>query len=488
MEKISGLILDVFDDPSGQVLKGLYPRRADLPEMVKAASVVSPEQIAQLPDDVFALVLEQGDTTLRKYACLDGGHTLLNIGYFLVNYDKLPVEAIKTAASNLITACGWYDIEPPEELKKLSTGNLDVVGRQRIWKDTSGATYGSDGTSWDIQKTADVIGTADMPTQFGKDDLRSKLKTPLSSPKTAAGIGHLVDVNASDIGDVSSLNAAKGDEDTILEQAFGIRESNPAAFPQVKKTLEPHVDVTDKEPPTFLEKKEASYYALPDEKRYPLDSYTQVKAASAYFDEYHRMMEPEDRHTFAVHLLQRATPLEIAVSAIAQDYGQTKYASDSHIEACLGQRFLLLAPHAEGGQEPVKVASAHAIGLYQGLLTNRPILAPDVFARTLAGIDKIAGLDEYWDQDVVDPFASTFAKNAEEDATKDALVVGNEYMSLQALRHFVMQKPDVLRRKFSEEFVNEFQADPKGIFESLPMDQKLVIMRIVNSANETTAT
>jgi hypothetical protein len=119
---------------------------------------------------------------------------------------------------------------------------------------------------------------------------------------------------------------------------------------------------------------------------------------------------------------------------------------------------------------------------------QRPLLDPEVFARTLGEVDKVAGLDEFWDHDVIDPFASTFHKAAEEDGTKDALVVGNEYMSLKALKYFVMQKPDVLRRKFSEEFVKEFQADPQGIFESLPIDQKMVIMRIVNTANETTAT
>lgn len=255
------------------------------------------------------------------------------------------------------------------------------------------------------------------------------------------------------------------------------------------KSMQPHVNVAEKEPPKLLEKKEAQYYALPYERRYPLDSYSQVKAASAYFDQYHNMMSPDDRHTFAVNLLRRTEPLEVATSDIAKSYGQTKYASDEHIALCVTHRMQLLAPYAAELDVTEKTANVrHVIGLYQDLLAQRPLLSPVTFARTLGEIDKLAGLDECWDQDVVDPFASTFHKTAEEDATKDALVVGNEYMTLRSLKYLVSQKPDVLRRKFSEELVKELQADPQGIFESLPMEQKLVIMRIANTANETTAT
>ena len=478
MEKISGLTLDMYDDPAGQVLKSIYPTKESLPGLLKTAMDLSPDVLERLPDDAFALVLHQGENTLRKYACVDAAHTAMSVGYFMVLHDKLPVEAIKTAAANLITACGWYDIEPPEELKKLSTGNLDVIGRQRIWKDTDGTTYGNDGTSWGLQKAADVVGTSDMPSAFSKGALMTRKKTPLASVKTAS-VGQLVE--GTDAYDATG-------EDTLLEQAFGVQEENPKALPQVKKTLDPHVDVTDKEPPKLLVPKEAQYYALPQERRYPLDTYEQVKRASAYFSENYRFMDPDDRHTYARNLLERTAPLDIQVGSMANHYGQTKYASAGHVHTCVEHRIQLLASYTDS--ENVKQASdaAHAIDLYKELLGVRSTLAPVAFARTLGEIDKIAGLDEFWDQDVVDPFASTFAKEAETDATKDAIVVGNEYMTLRALRSFVVQRPDVLRRKFSDDMVNELQKDPAGIFASLPIEQKLIIMRIVNTANETTAT
>ena len=474
MEKLSGLVLDVYDDVGGHVMKGMYPELREVPEIVKTAMSLSQDQLRALPDDVFALVLHQGGQTLRKYACVDAGNTAAHVAYFMATYDKLPEVAVKTAAANLITACGWYDVEPPEELKKLSTGENLTIGRQRVWRDANG-TYGHDPQSWDLHKTADVTGTADMPAQFGKNDVVAKKKPALSVAKTAEekrkDVGRLVATGAYD----------KDGSDTLLAQAFGfVDEKAPEQMPQIseKGLINPHVDVTDKEPPKLIEEKKASYYALPYAERYPLDDYRQVKTASAYFNEYYRMMPPDDRHTFAVHLLERAPPLGIQVSEEALNYGSTKYASAEHVEACVLHRMQLLEPHAE------KTASVHCIGVYKELLAQRTALPPATFARTLGEIDKLAGLDEFWDQDVIDPFASTFAKTAEQDDTSDTLVVGNEYMRVKDLKNLAANKPQILRRRFSEELVTEFQKDPVAIFESLPMDQKIVLMRIANDVND----
>lgn len=119
MEKLSGLVLDVFDDPKGEVMKQVFPTFDSIPEVIKEAMPLPSTDRDKLPDDVFALVLHNGDTVLRKYACVDEGNTCLHIEYFLKTAHKLPVDAQKTAASNLLTACGWYNINPPTELRRL---------------------------------------------------------------------------------------------------------------------------------------------------------------------------------------------------------------------------------------------------------------------------------------------------------------------------------------------------------------------------------
>jgi hypothetical protein len=122
MEKLSGLVLDVYDDRDGWVVKDIWPTLADVPELVKQAQRLTAEDREVLPDDLYALVLHDGPVTLRKYACADPGNTWLSVHYFLKTAHKLPEEAQKVAASNLHTACGWYALEPPEELKKIALG------------------------------------------------------------------------------------------------------------------------------------------------------------------------------------------------------------------------------------------------------------------------------------------------------------------------------------------------------------------------------
>lgn len=133
MEKLSGLVIDAGDDYNGAVLRSIFPTRESVPNLIKTAEHLSPERRAELPDDLYALVLQSGDVSLRKFACTDPGNTALSVEYFMKTGHKLPEEAQKVAAANLCAACGWYGIEPPEELEKIALGlaraaHLALVG------------------------------------------------------------------------------------------------------------------------------------------------------------------------------------------------------------------------------------------------------------------------------------------------------------------------------------------------------------------------
>jgi hypothetical protein len=137
MEKLSGLVIDAGDDYNGAVLRSIFPTQEVVPDLIKSAEYLPPERRAELPDDLYALVLQDGDVSLRKFACTDGGNTALSVEYFMKTGYKLPEEAQKVAAANLCTACGWYDIEPPEELEKVALGlaraaHLALVGPEAV--------------------------------------------------------------------------------------------------------------------------------------------------------------------------------------------------------------------------------------------------------------------------------------------------------------------------------------------------------------------
>jgi len=124
MDKLSGLILDVYDDHDGSVLRSIFPEPAMLPGLVKQAERLTPELADQVPDDLFALVLHDGDVTLRKFACIDAGNTALSVEYFVKTAHRLPENARQVAAGNLVTACGWYGIDPPAALEKAAYPGL----------------------------------------------------------------------------------------------------------------------------------------------------------------------------------------------------------------------------------------------------------------------------------------------------------------------------------------------------------------------------
>jgi hypothetical protein len=122
MKKLSGLVLDYYDDVDGVVFQKLSSAAPVLSGLEKTAASLDPEALSRLPDDVFALLLQDGDTSLRKYAMADAGNTALSIAYFLELGHRLPVEAQKVAAANLIQGCEWYGFQPPPELEKIALG------------------------------------------------------------------------------------------------------------------------------------------------------------------------------------------------------------------------------------------------------------------------------------------------------------------------------------------------------------------------------
>lgn len=488
--RTSGLVLDVYDDCEGAVLRGAFPTFSDVPESIKQATALSSFDRDKLPDDAFALVLVNGGEKLRKYACYDGGNTALSLLYFLENGHKLPVEAQKVAAANLVEACGWFQFSPPEPLEKIALGVGTLVhtalavpvaqGTSQQIKDNlrSVRAFSQGGLMTPQQigqgaKMAEVVGTATMPLSA---------PPPSGSPKVpiakVARVGHLVT-------GASGTASPPGEESHISgEQA----DKNPQArpFSQV-------VDVTDKTPPKVLTEKKAYRYALPERGLYPLDSYAQVKAASAYFDAYVGRLSPEDRREYCVNMVKRANELSISVGSAARKYGASGFASDEEIKVAFDARrqalqndqsaLALLGEVEKCGRQRVwkdapqeKTASALVRAL-----PGTEGHAPWVIAAALAEFDKAAGLDYLYDRSIPDPYFSVFGEKTAEEATWGE-VIGNEVVNAADLSRLALTGHSTLKHTFSEEFSSEFRKDPVGIFKSLPLQQKKMVMRMAAQA------
>jgi hypothetical protein len=229
----------------------------------------------------------------------------------------------------------------------------------------------------------------------------------------------------------------------------------------VKTAMSPHVNVTNLQPPTKAQMKVAQRFALPSMRRYPLDNYEQVKTASAYFDEWSNVMTPASKREYCCNLVKRAAELGIEVSKTAARYGAEGYSED--VEAMLlGRKALLPVEHH---------------GLLDKLAEVRPLLPADVFCAALQELDEQTGLDHKWGKHVPDPYYSTYGtKMAERD---ELIMVGTEAVPKRAIINGAITYRESIEDTFGDALAQEFSKDPMGIFNSLPRDQKKMIMRMV---------
>lgn len=131
---------DIYDD-GGQLLKQTVPEQEDLPDFVKTAAPVGQQDNSRL----FALVMVDDGRVMKKFATADRGNTWLSTLYFSLTRDKLPPEAQKIAAANLIEACESHDIAPPDILFDYADGPadtniVDVTGSRPMPKVANRAT------------------------------------------------------------------------------------------------------------------------------------------------------------------------------------------------------------------------------------------------------------------------------------------------------------------------------------------------------------
>jgi len=479
--EMGGLVLDVFDDFNGNVLREIWPTFDDVPAQVKTAHVLVGDELARLPDDVFALVLINHGEKLRKFACTDPGNTELSLQYFLKNAFKLPVEAQKTAAENLKTACSWYDLEVPEPIEKIALGlgtamtaltALPIAkGTAASIKQNMSATRALEGAGAGIVtpqmrdaalgKTAEASGTSVMPYAPSSDP---KVRPQLSVIAKTSSVGHLV--------------SHKGKENCPDDNLHTEHKEQPAKHPQAAH-LRPTVDVSNSAPPTMVTKKEASAFAVPSQKRYPLDSYAQVKTASAYFDENFRGFAPATRHEYASNLVKRALALDIRVSDLAMKYGANDYAPEGQIKAAFDARRLELQGNDDALDLLAGVERLTREKMWKEGQTIELIPAERA-AEILSEFDKVAGLNHHYDRSIPDPYYSVlgFEKRADEAWSE---VIGNDMVTAEDLHRLAKIGAFSVKTTFGSDFQEEFLKDPVGIFKSLPLDQKKMLMRMAVS-------
>lgn len=281
--KTAGLVLDFYDDRMGETLKSVCPTPEDLPEAVKTAHFLSPDERDVLRDEAFALILHNDGKQLRKFACIDPGNTVLSTLYFMEHFDRLPAEAVKTAAVNLISFNEDFDLPVPDMLKLAAETGMSAK------------------TASSFQEMNKIV-----------DKMKPGKALAYAAPKMAQR----------EQGRKAAQAIAAGKKWKGMTKVSNI------------------VDVSVLEPAPYTEKKMAKLSALGGE--YSLDRIEDVKEAIIFFSENWPSLDPKDRHEFAVKTAARAEELMLSAPEILERYGSTEYGPD--VEAHLANR-RSMAPH-----------------------------------------------------------------------------------------------------------------------------------------------
>lgn len=467
----SGLVLDVYDDCTGEVLRSAFPQPTDIPDSIKVAHALSFEERARLPNDAFALVLSDGGECLRKYACVDEGNTVLSTVYFLMNGHKLPEEAQKVAAKNLVEAAGWFDLSPPEELQKIAFGGA-VLKALNLGMGGLAAKGAVEQTAQNLRAVNQGAGGILSPGQMKMGELTGGPLMPLSAPGEANKTRTENKTKLAEIGRLVSVSKGEGHENFGPEEGPPYHGYTPGKQPDApQSSFGTVVDVTNKKAAAAPSiEKHASRHALKG--RYPLDDYGQVKQASAYFDTYCTHFSPEERREYCLNLVPRADELGISVSEQARKYASYAAADSWDAAAAFEARRKLL-------QDDEKIAVLNSLERrFRQKSWSTPgekvagVSAIDAYAHALLMFDKEAGLAEHYDQIIPDPY-NTLLKVADDVNWSD--VIGNDRITCDDLCR-LSNTPTQLRDLFDDDFIAEFKKDPVGIYKSLPLTQKKILM------------
>jgi len=390
----SGKTVDFYDD-GGQILRERFGEA--LPDFIKQAEVLTEEDLNNLPDHAFAVVLIDGSSKMRKFACVNKAHAAINAIYFMENPRSLPYEARKIAAHNIKVACKRHGLAVPDKLSKAASRVKKLI-------DMDGAV-----PMMSKKKLSELNGTEIMPLSSGGSRRLRKIASEMISP--------YVDVN---------------------------KDTEPVVFSRPK-----------------LE------YALEDASgpQFPLESYSQVKEAAEFFEQQGKRFHPRSRHNACVKIAARADVLGVPIGEVVRQYGSPTFGPDGQIKIGFETRKQMFR------------SDESSIALLDSLMEKRASAGPEEFAEALAEIDIALGLSRHWGKGVLDPWATTFGQTK---VAEWSWSHGNEKLEAKQLQALVKEGPGLsaLERSFGTELANALSKNPTTIFDSLPLEQKIVIARL----------
>jgi hypothetical protein len=473
------LSLDIYTDPGATVLRDALGG-TQLPAKLASTSLLSPQDLAALPDRLFALVGTYGGEQLRKFAMHDEAHLGTSILYFLANSEKLPEAAQQKVASNLVNACGWYDTDPPDRLIKIAllgtlNAGLSVMAVPAKLREEHAKSQASMDAFRAAQASGSkVAGTGRLVTSDGGDP-----KAWEALEREFNGTGSLARRNDEFQGEYPNPFDAKVANTSGTELgSHGAMKADPrGATPASRMAVAAktsswqyagEIPVPGQKPTKLA----ARHYALPHQQLYPIDTAAQVKQASAYFEENFRDFDVAQKRAFAVTVTQRAADLGVKVAGRITSYSGSDYGS-------------FIAPELEGRIRAFEGTTKTAA--YQLLLDRRADIPAPVMVEMLKKADRETGVDAHYGRAVTgfrEPLLAVYEKSAADHGAEFGAQFSwthkGHHVSEDVLNLYSVKSPE-LDPLLGVGFSLRFQREPVKAFKSLPDDQKVLLSRLANA-------
>lgn len=464
--RFAGVTYDWYDD-QGLTLKSKFPTRESLPDIIKTATVHPKEGLA---NEQFALVMIDNGGVFRKYACNDAGTTAMSAVYFMEHGDKLPEEAQKLAASNLIQACLRHGIRPPAPMVKVARTALVKRLLGGLLPQTSKAMPELAQAAKRTQMAGKMMGSTERAVQKLGPQAVLNPATAAKVDKTtqmARNIGTKAKQEMRQMtGALQNPAAGAGARNLQARQAF---RKEVMEAPKVAVASANLVDITGLRPPTKVKvaapESDNDYAVITSDGRrlYPIHTWDMMKTAESYWQENRRLMEPEIRRQFATKLAAKAEFVGFPLDLDIVEAGAQTYGTDGHLGAAIEMRKVACAPGSDDRD------------FLDGLFEKRAEIEPGVYAEVLRRFDVENGLDSGWDHVVLDPWVSTFGIN------KTAEVIwqsGADRVTDRAITNLAENHLDIVQEEFTEHMADEFKKDPISIFKSMPEPNKKILARM----------
>ena len=532
--KTAGIVFDFYDDPVGSVLKKAFPTPEELPEQIKVAHILTPEEHDVLRDDAYALRMSNEGKVMRKFACVDAGNTLLSMLYLEEAATALTDEAVKVAAANIAEFAQEFGLgltpfikAQVEVTKTAATGmgrtrdsmRQPMVGDEADWAQRTNLVSVRGGAdSGRVIPTANQMKTAAMegaythhqdkkggPVQqakdyhyrFGRDLTDQELnECPFHDEKKMGewfkkkgvalhkvpGPAHIVmDFDKGEMRYKEKQSDVEGGGTTLTDD---VKDNGPAKKNPAQPTPGPL--------------KDPNSFAVGQGK-----GDCEVNYKSCIVDISGKGPALKTKKSSAENTACGRYPLD--------SYGDVqaacRYFDESWTEMYLGERrefavktaaraHDLGIPTSElldryGSTEYAPDIEAHIASrkanapafseTYDLLKEKRSSVTPDQFVQLLIEADSASGLRWEWGGAVTDPYLATYGgleKSASADPWFWSDSSGNNVSEAQLQ---ALAQTDSISQNFSADVADAFIKDPVGIFESMPDTTKTILARLAHN-------